>query len=320
MTLPIAVFVGVLAIVLGAYYTLVIRDEDREQRKLRKRIRTTAARHEKQLGLVRDADRLSGVDPVARLLARVSGLIGPLQLLIDQAGMKITPGSFVLASGSAALVGFLAVQSTLGQPLLALMVAGGLACLPYVWLRHRRSVRLWKFEEQFPESVDLISRALKAGHTFQTGLQIVADEVEEPVRSEFRLLYDQQNFGMPLTDALRAFADRIPVLDAKFFATAVLTQREAGGNLSEVLDNLSSVIRERFKVKRQVRVVSAHGRITGWVLAGLPPSLAVIFMIVRPEHIQTLFNDPLGMQMIYAALGMQVVGTLIIRRIVNIEY
>jgi len=320
MTLPIAVFVGVLAIVLGAYYTLVIRDEDREQRKLRKRIRTSAARHEKQLGLVRDADRLSGVDPVARLLARVSGLIGPLQLLIDQAGMKITPGSFVLASGSAALVGFIAVQSTLGRPLLALMVAGGLACLPYVWLRHRRSMRLWKFEEQFPESVDLISRALKAGHTFQTGLQIVADEVEEPVRSEFRLLYDQQNFGMPLTDALRAFADRIPVLDAKFFATAVLTQREAGGNLSEVLDNLSSVIRERFKVKRQVRVVSAHGRITGWVLAGLPPSLAVIFMIVRPQHIQTLFEDPLGMQMIYAALGLQAVGTLIIRRIVNIEY
>jgi tight adherence protein B len=204
--------------------------------------------------------------------------------------------------------------------MLASVIGGIAGSVPYLWVRRVRSVRIWKFEEQFPESIDLISRALRAGHTFQAGLSMVADEVEEPVKSEFRLLYDRQNFGMPLPDALRAFAERVPVLDAKFFATAVLTQRDAGGNLSEVLDNLSSVIRERFKVKRQVRVVSAHGRITGWVLAGLPPALACLFMIVRPQHIQTLFNDPLGMQLIYAALVLQVVGSLIIKKIVNIEY
>ncbi len=111
---------------------------------------------------------------------------------------------------------------------------------------------------------------------------------------EFRLLYDQQNFGMPLSDAMKAFAERLPLLDARFFVTAVLTQRESGGNLAEILGNLANVIRERFKVKRQVRVISAHGRITGWVLSGLPPSLAVAFMITSPSHIMTLVNDPMG--------------------------
>ena len=149
---------------------------------------------------------------------------------------------------------------------------------------------------------------------------MVADELTDPVVTEFRLLYDRQNFGMPLTDALRSFADRIPLLDVKFFVTAVLTQREAGGNLAEVLDNLSSVIRERFKVKRQVRVISAHGRVTGWVLAGLPPSLALVFLAFSPKHMQTLFNDPLGVRIVLMAVVLQVIGTLLIRKIVHIEY
>jgi tight adherence protein B len=320
MTIPLVVFATVLAVILGAYYTLVVRDEDREQRLLRKRVRAGGNRAEKHLGLIRDVERLSHVGPVAAVLARLQRVTKPVQTLIDQSAVKMTVGSFVLVTGCAALGGFLVAQVMVGRVMLSLAAAAALASLPYAALRRARASRMWKFEEQFPESIDLISRALKAGHTFQTGLSIVADEVQEPVRSEFRLLYERQNFGMPLPDALRAFADRVPVLDAKFFATAVLTQRDAGGNLAEVLDNLSAVIRERFKVKRQVRVLSAHGRITGWVLAGLPPVLAMAFMIVRPQHIQTLFNDTLGMQMIYAALVLQVVGTLIIRKIINIEY
>jgi tight adherence protein B len=137
---------------------------------------------------------------------------------------------------------------------------------------------------------------------------------------EFRKLYDEQNFGLTLPDALRNFAGRIPVLDARFFVTAVLTQREAGGNLAEVLDNLAKVIRERFKVKRQVRVISAHGRITGWVLTGLPPAAAVATFMLSPLHIETLLGDPLGIRMIITAAVMQVLGALIIRRIVDIEY
>jgi tight adherence protein B len=177
-----------------------------------------------------------------------------------------------------------------------------------------------KFEEQFPEAIDLIARALRAGHAFTTGLALVAEEAPQPVAGEFRLLYDQQNFGMPLSEALRNLADRLPLLDARFFATAVLTQRESGGNLAEILGNLANVIRERFKVKRQIRVISAHGRITGWVLSALPPSLAAAMMVIIPGHITTLIEDPMGPPMIIAALVLQTIGMLAIKKLVNIEY
>ncbi len=149
---------------------------------------------------------------------------------------------------------------------------------------------------------------------------MVADEIPDPVGAEFKLLYDRQNFGMPLPDALRDFSERIPLLDARFFATAVLTQREAGGNLSEVLDNLAKVVRERFKVKRQVRVLSAHGRITGWVLVAMPPLTALGFLFVVPDHIKLLVTDPMGVRLVIIALVLQVTGGLVIRKLVNIEY
>ena len=148
---------------------------------------------------------------------------------------------------------------------------------------------------------------------------MAADEVEEPVRSEFRLLHDRQNYGMPLPDALRSLAVRVPLLDARFFATAVLTQRESGGNLSEVLDNLSKLIRERFQLKREVRTLSAHGRITGWVLAALPMVLCALMFLIAPEHIGLLFTDPLGVRMLAGACVLQVIGFIAMQRIVNIE-
>ena len=183
-----------------------------------------------------------------------------------------------------------------------------------------RTFRMRKFEDQFPEALDLMSRSLRAGHAFTTGMEMVGAEMPKPIGPEFRLLYDRQNYGMPIPDALKSFAERIPVLDARFFATAVLIQRESGGNLSEVLDNLSSVIRERQRVKRQMRVLSAHGRITGWVLICLPPCLAVALMSTSPEHRTTMFGDPLGIQMMIAAVVLQLIGTVIINKIVNVEY
>ena len=165
-----------------------------------------------------------------------------------------------------------------------------------------------------------MARALRAGHAFPTGLQMVADEVPDPVGGEFKLVYDRQNFGMPMAEALKGMAERVPVLDARFFVTAVLTQRETGGNLGEVLDNLASVMRDRFKVRRQVRVITAHGRITGWILSGLPPALAGVLCLIAPDHMKLLVSDPLGIKMITVAAGMQITGTLIIRKLVNIPY
>jgi tight adherence protein B len=165
-----------------------------------------------------------------------------------------------------------------------------------------------------------MARSLRAGHALTSALQLVGEEIQEPVGGEFRALFERQNFGMSLADALREFAARVPLVDARFFVTAVLIQRESGGNLSQVLDNLSSVIRERFKVKRQVRVMSAHGRITGWALGMLPPGLALILFAIAPDHISLLVTDPLGRQMLMAAVVLQVIGVLIIRRIVDVEF
>jgi tight adherence protein B len=149
---------------------------------------------------------------------------------------------------------------------------------------------------------------------------MVGTEMPDPIGPEFRILYDQQNYGMPLPDALKLFAERIPVLDARFFVTAVLIQRESGGNLSEVLDNLAFVIRERFRVKRQIRVISAHGRITGWILVCLPPVLGIVLFTINAETRELMFGDPLGQQMLMVAIALQVIGTLIMRKIINVEY
>jgi tight adherence protein B len=319
-TIVPVVFIAVLGIVIGAYQLLIVGPEDRTQRKLRARLKHVARAQAARLNIVKQAERLSSVAVFEAVLDHARRVVRPIQRLIEQAGYQITVGAFLLASGCAAGLSIVAVLWATGHLVPALIVGAAAGLMPVLWTRHARTKRLWKFEEQFPEAIDLIARALRAGHTFQAGLLMVAEEIEPPIGTEFRLLHDRQNFGMPIADALRDFAERTPVLDAKFFVTAVLTQRDAGGNLAEVLDNLSTVIRERFKVKRQVRVISAHGRITGWILAGLPPALALALMFISPQSIQVLFTDPLGIRMLYVAIFLQVTGTLIIRKLVNIEY
>jgi tight adherence protein B len=175
------------------------------------------------------------------------------------------------------------------------------------------------FEEQFPEALDLLSRALRAGHAFQSAMGMVADELKEPVGPEFKKTFDQQNYGLPLRDALFQMSERVPILDVRFFVTAVLIQRDTGGNLSEILDNLAHVVRERFKVKRQVRVHTAHGRFTALVLLSLPPALAIVLRYINPEHMEVLFTDKMGRTMLATVLVMQVVGFIWIRKVIKIE-
>lgn len=314
-------FVGVLLLVLGVYWVMLERPEARELGALRKRLRAAAGpKGAKRIDFVKQVEKLSAVKGLDAALARTSGVANSLQRLITRADVQMTVGGLLLASACLFLAAWLIIGWITRLLWLGFAVGAMLAFMPYFLVRFKATKRLRIFEEQFPEAIDLIGRALRAGHAFTTGLAIVAEEAQQPVAGEFRLLYDQQNFGMPLGDALKAFAERVPLLDARFFVTAVLTQRESGGNLSEILANLATVMRERFKVKRQVRVISAHGRITGWVLSGLPPSLSLAFLITSPNHIMTLVNDPMGVKMILGALVLQIVGTLIIRKLVNIEY
>jgi tight adherence protein B len=314
-------FLLVLSIVVGLYYAFVVVPENREQRALLKRLAGKPAGVKPSVGkLERPVERLSSVNLVNLVLQRTTGVSGPLERLVTQSGLKITVGTLLLAAAFGGCAAYLIVKWLTYYTYLGLAAAPLGATVPFLIVRYFRAKRLEKFEEQFPESIELIARALRAGHAFPTGLQMVADEVPEPVGAEFKLVYDRQNFGMPMADALKGMAERVPVLDARFFVTAVLTQRETGGNLSEVLDNLATVIRDRFKVKRQVRVVTAHGRITGWILAALPPSLAGILCIVSPNHMQLMVTDPLGIKMLVGAGLLQVTGTIIIRKLVNVPY
>jgi len=310
------VFALIVGLILGPYYLFVVKDEQR----VLDRLKPKSAASRVLKGVLKQEDKLSSVEPIDAALRRASAVTDPMQRALDQAGVRMNLGTFLLICLVLPLVGF-AVATALSHMLLAGLVAAAVvAPLPYLYLRWARARRMLQFEEQFPEAIDLVARALRAGHALPTGLGMVADEMPPPVGLEFRKLYDEQNFGLTMGDALRNFARRIPVLDARFFVTAVLTQREAGGNLAEVLDNLASVIRDRFKVKRQIRVISAHGRITGWVLVFLPPCVAVATFILSPLHIQTMFTDPLGIRMIVVAAVMQVIGGFAIHKLVNIEY
>jgi tight adherence protein B len=313
------VFVVILVIIFGAYWGSILKPEAREERALRRRLKLSKA---VLVGpaIVKTKDTLSNVGPLNTLLDRLEGTVGPLKKLIDRAGLKITVGTVLLSAIFLAVLAFFIVSQFSRSILFGLLAAPIAAALPFLYVRRKANKRLALFEEQFPEAMDLLARALRAGHALPSALKTTGEEIADPVGAEFRFMFEQQNFGMSLPDALKAMAERMPLLDAKFFVTAILTQREMGGNLSEVLDNLAHVIRERFKVKRQVRVVSAHGRITGVVLAFLPPSVAAILIVIAPQHIRLLIDDSMGRMMVFGAVILQIVGVLIIRKIVDVEY
>ncbi|MBA2306118.1 MAG: type II secretion system F family protein [Acidobacteria bacterium] len=321
MTIVLATFVAILGIIFGAYWFFVLRVDQSDEAALRKRLQPTPKQTAlKQSKLLMDVKGLSSMPRLNVLLGSMGRITAPLQRSITQAGMSLTVGTLLLSAACLALFGYFVVRLLTFSTYLGFGAGFLLFFVPFIVVRFKKTKRLRKFEEQFPEAIDLISRALRAGHAFTTGLAMAAEEIPAPVGQEFKLLYDRQNFGMPLPDAMKAFAARIPLIDARFFVTAVLTQRETGGNLGEVLDNLASVIRERFKVKRQVRVLTAHGRITGWILAALPPTLAGAMFVMSPGHMKILTSDTLGIQMIVAALVLQVIGTIIIQKLVNIRY
>jgi tight adherence protein B len=319
MTIALITFAIILAIVLVPYWAFVLRQEDDEQRALRKRLKVSVRTSGPRPDLLQTEQPLSRVPAVDRLLRSAQVVTAPIQRQITHSGQDLTVGTVVLTSVFLGVAVLALVYHLSGVLLFAVLVAAGALFVPYSALKFMATRRINKFEELFPEAIELMARALRAGHAFTTGLSMVADEMPDPVGTEFRLVYDRQNFGMQITEALRDMARRVPLVDARFFVTAVLTQRESGGNLAEVLDNLATLMRERVKVRRQVRTVSAHGRITGWVLAGLAPALAAILVFLSPGHMSVMWTDPIGQAMVAGALVLQVIGWFTIRRIVDIE-
>lgn len=313
-------FVLCTMIVIGGYWAFIVRPEDRARRAFRRRLIKPSPAKARESELTKKEVRLSALRALDLALARSGHLADGLKTSIAMSGLNATIGAVVLACAFAGATVLFLVQLLTSS--LSIGAAAGIvgSVIPYLAVQRAAARRLRRVEEQLPQAVDMIAVSLRAGHALTTGLLMVADDLPDPLGAEFRLLYDQQTYGKPLPDVLREFAARIPLLDARLFVTAVLTQRETGGNLAEVLDKLAAVIRERFRIRRQVRAMSAHGRVTGLVLTLLPPVLAGVLMIIAPAHIRILFNDPLGRQMVAGAVTLQVIGTLVIRRIVNIEF
>ena len=310
-----------VALVVGGYFAAIRLPGALEQRNLDARLRdVTRPLEDPTEGpspLVKAArgGALPALDRIVAGSARGSALAH----WIEQSGTRASVSSvLVVGAVCALLIGFavsIVTRAPWGWPV---GVAIGFA-VPFLILKVKRRRRLNKFEEAFPEALDLIARALKAGHAFATGLKMVADEMPEPIGPEFRKTFDEQNFGLPLKDALDNLTVRIPILDVRFFATAVMIQRETGGNLSEILENLGHVVRERFKILRQVRVYTAHGRLTGYVLLGLPAFLGVALMFINPDHMNLLFREELGKQMLTASVVMQIIGYVWIKQVIKIE-
>jgi tight adherence protein B len=222
------------------------------------------------------------------------------------------------------------VASAMVTGLLALMVFESLwiaaigfvlaGIAPYFFVRWKKRRRIRKLEMQLPDAIDLIARAVRAGHPLSAGLGMAAEEAPEPLASEFRITFEEQRFGLPFEEALLGLGDRIEIMDVRIFLTAILVQREVGGNLSEILETIAETMRARFNLRRQVRVYTAQGRLSGYTLAALPIFVGLVISVINPGYMHTLFHEDVGRLLLLAALTMQLMGFLWIRKIVDIRY
>jgi tight adherence protein B len=270
-----------------------------------------------ELKVVRD-ELLSDVPALHRILLKWKWS-DKLRDFISQAGMKVKPGRLILLSAVLALGAYVIVNRFSSSNVLGIVALPIGALLPIGVVAFKRKKRLKAFEKIFPEAIDLLGRAVRAGHSFATGLEMITTELPEPVAGEFRTTFEEQNFGLPLRDALLNLAERVPLIDVRFFVTAVLIQKETGGNLAEILDNLAHVVRERFRILGEVRVKTAQGRLTAAILISLPPIMAFVLRGLNPSYMKPLFDDPLGPYVIGLAAFLQIVGSLMLWKIVNIE-
>jgi tight adherence protein B len=313
----IAVFVGVTALVVGLSY--VMRG-DREA-EVEDRLSVLTGRKKGGKGAAIPASdllstmRRDGTSVVEVFISRYLNL----RLLFEQANVQLAVPNFLLICAAFAGVGVflptMAGMNVVFAPLVGLF----LAFLPIMWLLMRRKRRLRKFAAQLPQALELISRALRAGHSLASGLSLVAQEMSEPIGPEFGRTFEEQNLGIPMEQSLDNMTKRIPNLDLKFFSTAVVLQRQTGGDLAEILDKIGSLVRERFQIFGQVQALTGEGRLSGIVLLALPPALFAVVYRMNPDYLMLLFTDPMGKKMLVGGVLMQLFGALVIRKIVNIR-
>ena len=319
LVISVLVFIAVLLLLEGGYL-LWKTYKGPEARKIETRIRAISASLDKsqQTQLLKQR-MLSEVPILERFLLGISRA-HRLDRFIQQSGLGWSVSKLLLSCAALGALALMLMLYAAHQSVpLSGVVGAVFAAVPFLYVSRRRSQRLRKFEAQLPDALDLITRALRSGHAFSSALQMVGDEMAEPVAGEFRIVHDEVNFGIELQQALTNLSVRVPSTDLRYFIVSVLIQRESGGNLTEVLGNLSRLIRARLKLMSKIRVLSSEGRLSAWILGIMPFALAGVMAIANPEFMTPLWNDPIGISIIKYMLILMVFGVLILRKIIKIR-
>lgn len=320
MLISFFVFLFALFLVLGAYL-LATHGSDAKRARLRQRLAEALlhSAHTEDIEVVLARNELmSEIPALNRVLIRVQAALH-LKQMLDQADLQITPSRLVMFSGMAGMLAALSV-SMISISIL-MMIGAGLvaAALPFVHVYWKRKKRFDQFLEHLPDALDLMSRALAAGHAFSESMHMVSSEMPEPIATEFRKTYEEQNLGLSLKLALENLTDRIPLLDLRMCVTAVLIQRETGGNLAEILEKVAHTIRERFRIMGDLKTLTTSSRMSAWLLCGLPIFVTFAITVLNPEYMAVLWKDQRGHYLIATALMLQVTGMLIVRKILRIK-
>jgi tight adherence protein B len=318
MVLSIIIFVAVTAMVAAAAFAF----GDFGKTKAEDRLDILAGLKTPELesrGLLKEEAIKEGVQGISGAVNRFAARMGNVRNLFVQADSPISVNTFIgISAGSAlmGMVGAIIVHSPLPlYPIIALLFG----TFPLGWLLWRRRARFKKFAKQLPDALELVGRALRSGHSLASGMSVVVQEMPAPISTEFANVYEAQNLGIPIEQAMKDMLRRMPNLDLKFFVTSVVIQRQTGGDLAEILDKISHIIRERFKILGQVQALTGEGRISGVVLMALPIALFFVVYHLNPQYVMLLFTDPLGRKMIAVAAVLQVMGAISIKKIVNIK-
>ncbi len=320
IVIAIAAGVGVAALVAGVAMMFRGTSDDTVEDRL-EMLAGTKSRQERAL-LEAEKSLLHGsMDEVPGQIEQFLLRLFNVRLLIEQANVNITVPKFFGICGVLAVAGALVCVVAKWSPLYVWipLLSLPLAFLPVMWLLMARKRRWNAFGKQLPEALELMARGLRAGHSLQAGFQLVGDEMNDPIGTEFTRVFEEQNLGIALEEALESMTERIPNLDLRFFATAIVLQRQTGGDLAEILDKIGHLVRERFKIFGQIQALTGEGRLSGVVLMALPPVLFLVMLKINYEYSMTLFEDPLGVKMLAFAVVLQIIGALVIRKIVNIK-
>jgi tight adherence protein B len=317
LLISLAAFFGVAALV-GAV-AMMFRGSESSRAEERLAFITTGKSSGAKGAVAESSVLTQPLDSTQGAIAEFLAKFRNLSLLFEQADTTLTPSKFFIITMCMAAAGAVAGAATRVNAAVIPAFAILTGILPLLWLILRRRKRLRKFAKQLPDALELMARALRAGHSLSAGFHLVSEEMAEPICVEFNRVHEEQNLGIPMDEALQSLTERVPNLDLRFFATAIILQKQTGGDLAEILDKIGHLIRERFQIWGQVQALTGEGRLSGIVLLALPPLLFIAVWYLNPDYVMVLFTDPLGKKMLAVGVVMQILGALVIRKIVNIK-